>query len=186
MGKEIDKEILMTPGKSKTILILLAAATLTGASAVTSFAETGPDIVVLESLAKYYEPVNFDHAMHVEMTEQKCSICHHHTTGQAPENERCMKCHEGGREADSMACSECHAEKRFDAAYLANMAANKNLFHVDKPGLKGAYHQNCMGCHKEIGAPIDCQGCHARTDAGDAFFSSGKYAPAPAPHDSGH
>jgi hypothetical protein len=44
-----------------------------------------------------------------------------------------------------------------------------------------------MGCHKEMGGPVGCEDCHARTDAGDAFFHSGSYAPSSAPADgSGH
>jgi hypothetical protein len=33
------------------------------------------------------------------------------------------------------------------------------------PALLGAYHQQCLGCHKEMGGaeeemPQDCAGCH--------------------------
>ena len=140
-------------------------------------AETGPETVDLDGMVSYYGPVAFDHAMHVELTEKNCSECHHHTTGMAPKDERCLKCHKGGEESDVMACRECHPSNRFAADYLAELAADPNRYHIDKPGYKGAFHRKCLGCHQEMGGPSDCQGCHERNESGDAFFHAGKFAP---------
>lgn len=138
----------------------------------------GPDSVELSSLAQYYEPVEFDHSMHVDMLGDKsCAVCHHHTVGTQLVDETCMKCHEYGGETDSANCEDCHPAQRFSAEYLAKIEKDIHLFHEDKPGLKGAFHQRCLGCHKEMDAAIGCEDCHARTEAGDKLYRTGKYAP---------
>ncbi len=132
--------------------------------------DTGPETVELNSLADYYRPVEFNHSMHVDMVEGKCATCHHHTTGAQPLTPRCRECHKGGEKSAVVACRDCHPVLRFSAEYLAELNANPQLYHLDKPGLKGAYHRNCLGCHQENGGPSGCQDCHARTPAGDALF----------------
>ncbi|MBU0676457.1 MAG: cytochrome c family protein [Proteobacteria bacterium] len=169
-----------------TFLVIMITLALSGWPPVFGQAETGPDSAELDTLAQLYDAVAFDHAAHVEMVEGNCARCHHHTTGVAPTNPKCLRCHPGGQEADSMACKDCHSEKRFESAYLAEIAANTDRFHTDIPGLKGAYHRNCLGCHQESGGPTGCADCHARNEKGDAFFSSGKYAPKSPQKTSGH
>ncbi len=137
----------------------------------------GPDSVEIDVLAQLYEPVTFDHAMHVDVTEDNCAACHHHTTGTPVDDEKCIKCHANSGEADEVACQECHSAKRFEADYLDSIEADNTLHHTDKVGLKAAYHIKCMGCHEEMGAPTGCEECHARTEAGDKFYHTGKYAP---------
>ena len=62
-----------------------------------------------------------------------CAVCHHHSPV-----------------GETWACGVCHGAP-FDS---------KNL---DKPGLKGAYHLQCMGCHKEVGSgPVGCAECHSK------------------------
>lgn len=147
----------------------------------------GPDTVVLDTMAQYYAPVEFAHAMHVELLgEDSCATCHHHTVGTPLVDENCKRCHATSREPGSAACRECHPVKRFSAEYLAEVESNIHLYHLDKPGLKGAFHQRCLGCHLEMKAPADCQVCHSRTDEGDKLFQAGKYAPAPAQASAGH
>lgn len=165
-------------GKRKTFLSVVALLGLSCALPYQSLAD-GPDTVELDSLADLYEAVSFDHAAHVDLTEGDCATCHHHTTGVPTKDENCIRCHSNSGEADVVACRDCHAKNRFSAEYLAKLESSPNLFHVDKPGLKGAYHQLCLGCHTEMEAPNGCQDCHARTDAGDAIFHAGKYAPKP-------
>jgi len=157
------------------VLIVLAAAFPLNAE---MSADDAPESVEINVLADAYEPVQFDHAAHVSMIES-CSICHHHTTGSAPEKETCLKCHQGEEDVGSVACFDCHAEKRFSAQYLDELEQKPLLFHVGKPGLMGAYHQNCLGCHEETDGPTGCQDCHVRTDKGDKMFHAGKYAPNP-------
>lgn len=148
------------------------------AGAAGGFAETGPDTVVLDSLAELYEPVQFNHAQHVDLAEGKCAKCHHHTTGAVPLEPRCQKCHKGGVDVGVYACRECHPLKRFEADYLASLEKDRQRYHLDKPGLKGALHRACMGCHLENGGPSGCQECHARTAKGNAVFRADIVAPA--------
>ena len=165
-------------GKTKKLYGTAAVFLLLGLQTQQCFAN-GPETVVLESIAQHYEPVSFEHAMHVDLIgDDKCAICHHHTVGTPVTNDRCKKCHANSTEADAAACKDCHSDKRFEAEYLEKIEKDHQLYHIGKPGLKGAYHQNCLGCHEEMGAPTGCQDCHARTDSGDKFFRSGKYAPA--------
>jgi hypothetical protein len=149
----------------------------------------GPEMVEIDSLAQLYEPVIFDHAMHVDVTEGSCATCHHHTTGDTVEDINCVKCHADSGPADEVSCQGCHAAKRFDADYLKKMAEDYTLYHTDKVGLKAAYHLRCMGCHEEMGAGNGCQDCHPRNDAGDKIFHAGSYAPpenAQTSHGEGH
>lgn len=138
----------------------------------------GPESVELGSIAQYYEPVVFNHEMHVGLIEEnECAICHHHTLGTPVLDPNCLRCHANSGEADSVACRDCHPAKRFDAAYIALLEEDNQLYHVEKPGLQGAFHQGCLECHKKNDAPTGCQDCHVRTEEGDKFYHSGKYAP---------
>lgn len=140
-------------------------------------ADDRPVSVQLSVMANLYEPVIFDHAMHVEITESKCASCHHHTLSTPASDERCVRCHNDNRGADKVACGDCHVAERFAADYLRHLESSPLLFHVDKPGLRGAFHRKCLGCHTASGAPTGCQDCHRRNDKGDAFYRAGKYAP---------
>jgi hypothetical protein len=151
-----------------------------------AFAETGPESAVLDSLAEYYAPVQFNHSMHVDLAEGKCAKCHHHTTGAVPLEPRCLQCHKGGSDSGVYACKDCHPLKRFEADYLAALDGDRQRYHLDKPGLKGAYHRNCLACHTENGGPTGCQECHLRNAKGDALFRADIVAPATGRKSGGH
>jgi hypothetical protein len=93
----------------------------------------GPSVVLLDELEDRFLPVPFDHAGHARMAKmtQGCVVCHHHT----PEN------------TEHPACQTCHekSSKRED---------------IHKPGLKGAYHRQCMSCHREWSGESQCDACH--------------------------
>jgi len=111
-----------------------------------------PENVVIGDLAKKFEPAAFPHRRVVDALSKQtaqsklaahfhgtpdltCQGCHHHTpVGQLPP--RCGNCH--GSPFDQM-----------------------NLF---MPGLLGAYHQQCIGCHQQTGIePVSsCTGCHKK------------------------
>ncbi len=169
----------------KTISGGLAIAAIT-LFALNSHAMDYPESVDIDSLTNHYEAVTFDHSMHVEATENDCAVCHHHTTGTPPTDERCIRCHKDSSEADAVACADCHSAQRFSAEYLKKIETTPLLFHRDKPGLKGAYHQKCLGCHQEMDAPTGCQDCHTRNEKGDKFFHSGAFAPAPKENHGAH
>jgi DnaJ-class molecular chaperone len=64
--------------------------------------------------------------------------------------DNCATCHHHSPIGQTPACGECHGAP-FDP---------KNL---SMPGLKGAYHLQCMGCHQETGSgQLGCTDCHAK------------------------
>jgi Ni/Fe-hydrogenase subunit HybB-like protein len=95
--------------------------------------QRGPDGVILSELEDVYLPVPFDHKGHADMAEmtEGCVICHHHT----PEGE------------EHPACRTCHPVLDAEAD-------------IDKPALRGAYHQQCLNCHREWINERDCDICH--------------------------
>ncbi|PIE59123.1 MAG: hypothetical protein CSA32_05680 [Desulfobulbus propionicus] len=123
--------------------------------------------VEIKALAHLYEPVIFPHAMHTEIAE--CQQCHHHTLGQEPLELRCARCHEQDQPAQSVSCQYCHSAEPFSAEHV-HKRMERDLYHIDKPGLKGAFHLNCIGCHEEEGGPTECQACHAFTQKGEQLF----------------
>ena len=164
-------------GRKKRLLGIAAAVFLVGAVPQQIWA-SGPETVEIDTLAKLFEPVHFDHAMHTDLVSD-CAECHHHTLGSKPVNENCARCHQAGEEAATVACSDCHTAKRFSSEDIAKLEANPQMYHIGRPGLKGAYHQKCLGCHQAMGAPTGCEDCHPRTAEGDAFYRTGEHAPAP-------
>jgi len=159
--------------------LLLCCLTMMNCYAMESY----PEEIEVDVLADLYEGVVFDHGLHVMMTEG-CAVCHHHTTGTPVVDSYCAKCHADEEPMASVSCQDCHSSEPVTAGNVRGKDAL--LFHDDKPDLKAAYHLSCLGCHQEMGAPVGCQDCHARTETGDAFFHSGQFAPAESAGSSGH
>ncbi len=64
--------------------------------------------------------------------------------------DNCATCHHHSEPGTYHACKQCH-QKPFEPGKLT------------MPGLKGAYHRQCMNCHKKMEAgPVGCTDCHAR------------------------
>jgi hypothetical protein len=59
----------------------------------------------------------------------------------------CASCHHYSPEGKMTPCSDCHGSE-------ANPA------NLRQPGLKGAYHRQCIACHREWSHDTDCQICH--------------------------
>ena len=136
-----------------------------------------PDSITLNENGTQFKPFSFDHAAHIQLIKE-CSDCHHHTTGTLVVDQRCVKCHANSSPTAVVSCKGCHSSTPFSPETLAAKHTDKERFHLDKLGLKGAMHQSCIGCHsKQAAGPVDCQGCHPRSAAGDAFYSSDKHAP---------
>ncbi|UCD63517.1 MAG: hypothetical protein JSW34_12340 [Candidatus Zixiibacteriota bacterium] len=93
----------------------------------------GPDVAILSGLERLYQPVRFDHKHHAEMVGmgEGCGICHHYST-----------------DAKYPPCKTCHANEPTEAQTLR------------QPGLRGAYHRQCMGCHREWSHDTKCVLCH--------------------------
>jgi hypothetical protein len=93
----------------------------------------GPSTAILGQLQDIYKPVKFNHKLHADMVGmgQGCVTCHHYSPpGKFPP------------------CRECHGDK------------SSNPQNLKQPGLKGAYHRQCMGCHREWSHETKCVVCH--------------------------
>ncbi len=99
-----------------------------------------PDDVILlnafEWQARRFMPVPFTHKLHADMAEMTggCEVCHHHT---AP----------GGLYPP---CQTCHKP-----VFLKSAGEEMRV-----PNLKGAYHRQCMGCHRDWSHSTKCSICH--------------------------
>jgi octaheme c-type cytochrome (tetrathionate reductase family) len=122
---------------------------------------------VLNVTTDYYEPARFTHISHDEHVDGDCGTCHHRFS--LDEEDRIgfdleefhleFDVHLGGP------CSACHEMKmltvqRCDSCHwFPNEPDDRSRL-----GLKGAYHQLCIGCHEglsgRVRAPTDCKGCH--------------------------
>lgn len=93
----------------------------------------GPNVVILNELEDRYLPVPFDHKGHADMAEMTtgCTTCHHYTA-EGTAHPACKSCHEVSSVREDMR----------------------------KPGLKGAYHRQCMNCHREWSHETACGVCH--------------------------
>ncbi len=97
-----------------------------------------PEIVVINQLAQHYGPVEFDHRIHADMSELTggCTNCHHNM---AP-----------GEKVKT--CRECHSITRNGGSLV-------------QPSLKGAYHRQCLGCHRDWSHENACGYCHREQTA---------------------
>jgi hypothetical protein len=100
-----------------------------------------PDVFILDKLSDIYVPVVFPHKLHAGMTEmgQGCHVCHHRNPP-----------------GPILSCDECHG-------------GPSNPENLRQPGLKGAYHRQCLSCHREWTHETDCVICHARKDPNVTF-----------------
>jgi len=190
MGKRRNRDLPKSNVKEKEMrtkrnfittffaLGLLATAAVSGSQEI-------PDVINLDPLTRLYEPVKFNHAKHIHDL-QDCAACHHHTIGAPSDDRNCGRCHRTMEPQKAAACRKCHAADPFTAETIRARHDDKNRYHRDVPGLKAAYHLSCTGCHEKGSGPTGCTDCHARTDAGNAFYRSGKYAPVAKPAGSGH
>jgi hypothetical protein len=156
----------------KTLIFMMALA----ASPSISPGAVLPDQIALDSLENLYDGVQFNHAGHIRLLKD-CAGCHHHTTGSLVEDANCVRCHQNSSETKVVACRGCHGAQPFSAEALREKRANLKLYHQDKPGLKGAYHLNCMGCHQKMGGPTGCQDCHPLNKTGEALYNAGSFTP---------
>ena len=158
-----------------------AAEPIPAAEEVTPSLTDAPKLTILNSpiinkFSDIYEPVRFMHSKHAGLFCD-CTICHHRQPRDEDDEygEPTTMAQLRAKGQKPVACAVCHAQP-FKPGQL----------HV--PGLKGAYHQLCMDCHKEADqtphmrgpaiysslargpevkpldtrAPTDCLACHAK------------------------
>jgi hypothetical protein len=95
-----------------------------------------PGVLLLGELVDLYQPVEFDHKGHAGMAEMglECATCHHFSP--PGKVPPCRDCHEpNGRGTD-----------------------------LTKPNLKGAFHRQCLACHREWSHDTKCVVCHAPSE----------------------
>lgn len=97
--------------------------------------KSGPEVIVMSKVSKQYGPVVFSHRLHAEMSEMSggCYGCHHYNS----------------TSMTILSCKECHPPVR----------ARSDL---SMPDLKGAYHRQCMDCHRQWSKSTECTGCHLK------------------------
>ena len=128
--------------------------TILSSVATSASAQRPPDVVMLDELASVYDPVPFDHKTHAAMAEmwQGCETCHHRT----PVAETAAATQPGGfvsharTQANAVnipACKECHQTDVVTAD-------------IRMPNLKGAYHRQCLNCHRDWTNENACSACH--------------------------
>ena len=95
--------------------------------------EQTPELITINQISDRYGPVYFSHKIHAQMSNMSggCETCHHHNTS-----------------GPILQCNTCHStsRKRED---------------ISVPDLKGAYHRQCMDCHREWSHETGCNSCHA-------------------------
>jgi len=91
-----------------------------------------PDSALLDQLADLYQPVHFNHKLHAGMAQMgnDCATCHHYSPP-----------------GHISPCRECHG-------------GETNPNNLRQPGLKGAYHRQCLSCHREWSHNTKCVVCH--------------------------
>ena len=110
-----------------------------------------PDRVVIKKLSKKYEPVDLPHRKMVNALVKRIEGNKLAEYFHNDEATVCKGCHHNSPASKKPPqCGDCHGRT----------ADEKNPL---KPGIIAAYHQQCMGCHQEMGIkkPVGCTECHA-------------------------
>jgi hypothetical protein len=146
----LEMEKILNPDTEKS----LAAEMLRSRKPVTgTYHEADiPEKVLIKNISKEYEPVDFPHRRIVNALVNK--VKNNKLAGyfHSQEGTICKGCHHNSPVSKKPPqCGNCHG-KSFD---------EKNPL---KPGIIGAYHQQCMGCHQEMGIKkLDgCTDCHKK------------------------
>lgn len=94
--------------------------------------EQTPELFIIDQINERYGPVYFSHKLHAQMSVMSggCENCHHFNTS-----------------GPILQCNSCHE-------------ASRKRENVSLPDLKGAYHRQCMDCHREWSHETGCNSCH--------------------------
>lgn len=131
-----------------SVLTVLLVSASVGASAPATGAAAAvgplPEVIILDQVPGCYGSVRFDHRVHVQMSAIKddCKACHHELPA-------------GARLANTVSprsCRSCHEPQ------VVSVTA-------DKPGLRGAYHRQCLSCHRDWAHENGCGFCHTSSSA---------------------
>ena len=139
-----------SPGPDDEILLARSALKPKNQMTNTYNKEEVPETVTIQRLSKKHEAVTFPHRQVVNALVERIKD---NSLSDYFHNEKetiCQGCHHNSPASiKPPQCGNCHS-KQWDT--------NTPL----KPGILGAYHQQCMGCHKQmdIKKPIGCTECH--------------------------
>jgi hypothetical protein len=125
-----------------------------------------------EEHEEYADCYDCHHDEDIEPEPQKCSNCHKEDSGQlismrTAGHERCETCHEDMFDEGMSGCQNCHDPVDMAANggdYTACKKCHDSEIEELVPPRMDAFHKECMGCHREMGAgpsgPKDCNRCH--------------------------
>ena len=113
-----------------------------------------PETVVIDALSKDYKASSFPHRKVVQAIFQrveKSDMARAFHTDQAG---LCVGCHHNSpKTLEPPKCASCHSKNG------PNVDGGS-----DRPGLKGAYHGQCITCHQKMEVQVvlatDCVKCH--------------------------
>ena len=111
-----------------------------------------PEKVMIGTLSDRFEPADFPHGKVVKALIEKAEGSKLAGVFHTEKGTLCQGCHHNSPATDKPpVCSSCHT----------HTIENSDAF---RPGLLGAYHQQCIGCHEVMGiekpAARDCNACH--------------------------
>jgi len=135
--------------------IQLAKTALSGRSSEYALVETDkiPETVAIEVLSNEYGPSRFPHRKIVQAIFQRVEKSEMAKVFHTDQAGLCMGCHHNSpKSLEPPKCASCHG---------------KNGQGSDgRPGLKGAYHGQCITCHQQMKveavAATDCVKCHEK------------------------
>jgi hypothetical protein len=125
-----------------------------------------PETVTIGGLSDQYQPAEMPHRRIVEKLSQLIADSSTASYFHGHEDVVCQGCHHQSPVGEKPPlCESCHG-----AHGVAASASSEPL----KPGLLGAYHRQCLGCHQsmEIEKPSDCFGCHPAKEEGAEMVMS--------------
>lgn len=94
-------------------------------------ATDAPELFTIDTLSNEYAASIFTHKLHAEMAAMSGGCASCHHYNPPGKILSCVSCHESGIRTD-----------------------------LTRPGLKGAYHRQCLNCHREWSNTTNCTVCH--------------------------
>lgn len=112
-----------------------------------------PETVAIDDLAAEYEPSQFPHRKVVQAIFKRVEKSQMARTFHTDQAGLCMGCHHNSpKTLEPPKCASCHSKK------------GPSL--DGRPGLKGAYHGQCITCHQKMDVKAvvatDCAKCHEK------------------------
>ncbi|MDA3789923.1 MAG: hypothetical protein PF503_15680 [Desulfobacula sp.] len=114
-----------------------------------------PENIVIDVLSSEYKPSQFPHRKMVQAIFLRVEQSDMAKVFHGDQAELCMGCHHNSpKTLEPPKCASCHSKKGPDTRDGSD----------GRPGLKGAYHGQCITCHQKMEvktmAATDCAKCH--------------------------